>query len=59
GMSAMHHAACAKSDQGVVKLLKLNVFVDLEDSTGWTSLHWAAKFGNAEVAEKLLEVGAD
>lgn len=43
----------------VRKLLKQGTPVGQKDSTGWTALHAAARFGNAAVAMLLLENGAN
>jgi ankyrin repeat protein len=39
--------------------LKVGVFVNLQNSGGWSALHWAAACGHLDVISFLLENGAD
>ena len=43
----------------MARLLKKGISADLEDSAGYTSLHYAARGGHCEICKVLLENGAN
>ena len=43
----------------MAKITKSPILVFAKDEDGWTPLHWAARWGHTEVAQALLEAGAD
>lgn len=59
----LHYAAqsyCRFSDSAVIRLLvEAKADVNVEDNSGSTPLHWAAKIGNAESVQELLHAGVD
>jgi len=61
GKSALHFAIeCIPRDMGIVKaLLGAGANVNLSDDDDWTPLHYASRWGDAEVAKLLLDRGAD
>ena len=60
GLSAIHHAClCARSAEGVSKLLERGILVEQVDSHLLAPLHWAAKSGSAKIVATLLEAGTN
>ncbi|XP_057319556.1 tonsoku-like protein [Microplitis mediator] len=54
------HVACINNNiQEVMNLLTAGHPVDIRDNCGWTPLHEAANFGHIEIAQLLIEHGAN
>jgi len=52
--------ASAGGHEGCVRLLiDSRAIINDKDNTGWSALHWAARFGHLAIAKRLLEGGAD
>jgi ankyrin repeat protein len=51
-------AAESKDHAGALKLIEQGADVRAKDVDGTTALHWAAHFGDAELADKLIHAGA-
>lgn len=61
GLTPIHVAVQKKAQQCLVRILELNIDIDLEipdNSKGWTALHYAASVGNTYVGRALLDNGA-
>eukprot|EP00802_Teleaulax_amphioxeia_P019301 Tamp_19528.p1 GENE.Tamp_19528~~Tamp_19528.p1 ORF type:complete len:411 (+),score=83.58 Tamp_19528:98-1234(+) len=59
-MTALHNASCSKCLDSVGALLRLGPeCIHLKDKDGWTSLHFAARFGRDDVVKMLLDHKAD
>lgn len=57
--SSLADAAMAGDEATVRSLLRRTVDVDAAQSDGMTALHWAAHLDHLEMADALLEAGAD
>ncbi|XP_063903597.1 ankyrin repeat domain-containing protein 40-like isoform X2 [Zophobas morio] len=56
----LREAACIGDIEGVLALLSQNLDINSKNGVnGWTALHWAAKRGNTQVADLLLNHGAN
>ncbi|RZC27648.1 ankyrin repeat domain-containing protein 40 [Asbolus verrucosus] len=56
----LREAACIGDIEAVLALLSENLDINSKNSiNGWTALHWAAKRGNSEVADILINHGAN
>lgn len=55
----LFEAVKAGNADAVNELIKAGVELNQQDKQGWTALNWAAAKGNVEMAELLLENGAD
>ena len=56
-LSAIGHAH--SPSRVLLSLKPSQVDIDAEDEDGWTPLHAAVYWGNAEIAEDLVDHGAD
>lgn len=59
GCSLIHFLAMGNCSSAVEELLNGGISIDMTDNHGWTALHWAAYFGNYEVARVLVKMRAD
>jgi ankyrin repeat protein len=60
GMAPLHRAASQRDEpKPVRRLIQLGAPVSQRTATGWTPLHFAARYGYLRVAKALLEAGAD
>lgn len=59
GHSPLHRAAAARNPAAARALLAAGARADAQDRNCWTPLHWAVKNWCFEVAEVLMEYGAD
>ena len=55
----VHEWAIENNASAILSLREGDPRVNAGDENGWTPLHWAAEFGNAEAAEALLSQGAN
>ncbi|KAJ3617548.1 hypothetical protein MTP99_007261 [Tenebrio molitor] len=56
----LREAACVGDIEAVLALLSQNIDINSKNNVnGWTALHWAAKRGNVEVADVLVNHGAN
>src|SRR5262245_6390896 len=53
------HATESKQRDEALRLLASGADVRAKDVDGTTALHWAAHYGDAELADKLIRAGAD
>ncbi|KAL9133097.1 MAG: hypothetical protein Q9175_005728 [Cornicularia normoerica] len=60
GRTCLHHAVASKrvNSNAATRLLNEGFDPNLPDRDGWTSLHWAAKVGDAETIKILEDAGA-
>ena len=56
---AVHEWAIDNDASAILSLSSGDPRVNARDENGWTPLHWAAEFGNAEAIEALLARGAN
>ena len=55
----IHEWALDNNASAILSLRKGDPRINVGDENGWTPLHWAAEFGNAEAVEALLSRGAN
>ena len=58
-LNALHLATISGMDNSVIFLLSLGVDPNVQDSKGYTALHYAVKFNHIRIIKKLLQRGAD
>jgi palmitoyltransferase len=58
-LNALHLATISGMDNSVIFLLSLGINPNIQDSKGYTALHYAVRYGHIRIIKKLLQKGAD